>query len=245
MKQTQESNEFTVEEQEQRMRRAKKMLMYVGVFSITMLFAGFTSAYIVSMSDGFWVNLNLPSAFWWSTVYLLLSSLTIYLALRTAKGNNFLGVKVMVATTFILGLLFTKSQFDGWKQLMELGNYATGSIDAVKGVYGEDYTFLYAGEELVFEDGEFYLASDKERDLPLKSKIEQSKNTASSYMYIITAMHLAHLLGGLIYLVVLLVSAFKHKFNSGNYLKLELGGIYWHFLDLLWIYLLLFLHFIH
>lgn len=236
---------FTAAEQKAKNERAKKMLVYVGIFSIVMLFAGFTSAYIVSLSDGFWVNIELPSAFWMSTAFILTSSLTMYAALAAAKKSNTKAVKLLVSLTLVLGLLFTKSQFDGWRQLMELGNYATGSVDAVKGVYGQDFTFLYAGEELVYENDNYYLPSDTQREIPLKDKIEQSKNTSSSFLYILTALHLVHLFGGLIYLITLLVGAFKNKYNKENHLKLQLGGIYWHFLDGLWLYLLLFLQFIH
>jgi len=236
---------FTPEEQKIRFEKSKKMLLYVGVFSIVMLFAGLTSAYIVSLSDGFWVKLNLPSAFWWSTTFIVTSSITIYAAIIAAKKSNYTMVKVMVSATFILGLLFTNSQFDGWKQLMEKGNYATGAVDNVSGVYGQDFTFLYAGEELVFENDNYYLQKDVLREVPLKDKIQQSKNTSSSFLYILTGLHLVHLFGGLLYLVALLLGAFKNKFDKDNYLKLQLGGIYWHFLDGLWIYLLLFLQFIH
>lgn len=236
---------FTPEEQKERMSRAKRMLLYVGIFSIVMLFAGFTSAYVVSMSDGFWVNLELPSAFWISTIFIALSSITMILAFKAAKNNQVAQVKIYLIVTLVLALVFTKSQFTGWSQLMETGNYATGSNETVNGVYGVNYTFLYAGEELVYENGEFYLPSDSARELPLKTKIEQSKNTSSSFMYILTALHLIHLVGGFLYLIALLIGAFKNKYNSENYLRIQLGGTYWHFLAGLWVYLLLFLHFIH
>ncbi len=44
--------------------KAKKNLVYLGMFSVFMLFAGFTSAYIVSMGDNFWIKAPLPPAFW-------------------------------------------------------------------------------------------------------------------------------------------------------------------------------------
>ncbi|MFT6844875.1 MAG: cytochrome c oxidase subunit 3 [Flavobacteriales bacterium] len=236
---------YTAEEQQVKVARSKKMLVYVGIFSIVMLFAGFTSAYIVSMSDGFWVNIELPNAFWWSTAYMLTSSLTIYAALVAAKKSNVKAVKLLISLTLVLGLLFAKSQFDGWGQLMELGHYATGSVDNVNGDYGKDFTFMYAGEELIFENDNYYLTSDTQRELPLKDKIEQSKNTSSSFLYILTVLHLAHLIGGLLYVISLLISSLKNKFDKDNHLKLQLGGIYWHFLDGLWLFLLLFLQFIH
>ena len=51
--------------------KAKKNLVYIGMFSVVMFFAGLTSAYIVSMGDSFWVKTQLPQAFWISTVIIL------------------------------------------------------------------------------------------------------------------------------------------------------------------------------
>ena len=53
--------------------RTKTMLMYFIVFAVTMLFAGFTSAYIVSNMGQFWVHVPAPSMFWTSNVLIALS----------------------------------------------------------------------------------------------------------------------------------------------------------------------------
>ncbi len=66
----------------------------------------------------------------------------------------------------------------------------------------------------------------------------------SSYLYLLTALHVAHLIGGLISLIVVLVKTLKNKYSSTNYLGVQISITYWHFLGGLWIYLFLFLNFI-
>jgi cytochrome c oxidase subunit 3 len=66
----------------------------------------------------------------------------------------------------------------------------------------------------------------------------------SSYLYLLTALHIAHLIGGLISLMVVLIKTIKEKYNINNYLGVQISITYWHFLGGLWVYLFLFLRFI-
>jgi cytochrome c oxidase subunit 3 len=66
-------------------------------------------------------------------------------------------------------------------------------------------------------------------------------NAAGSFLYVITGLHVAHLVGGLLYLIGIIIRSTKQQFDEQNHLKLKLCAIYWHFLDILWIYLFLFL----
>lgn len=68
-------------------------------------------------------------------------------------------------------------------------------------------------------------------------------NASGSFLYLIALVHLAHMLGGLISLLVTLVKAIRRKYSSTDYLGIELTAMYWHFLDILWVYLFLFLYF--
>ena len=68
-------------------------------------------------------------------------------------------------------------------------------------------------------------------------------NITTTFLYVVTMAHLAHLAGGLISLFVIIYNHFKQKYNSRQTLGIELGAMYWHFLDLLWVYLFLFLYF--
>jgi len=66
----------------------------------------------------------------------------------------------------------------------------------------------------------------------------------SSFIYLLTFLHIAHLLGGLISLLIVLVKTFKERYNLDNYLGVQVSITYWHFLGGLWIYLFLFLRYI-
>ncbi|MBK5192296.1 MAG: cytochrome c oxidase subunit 3, partial [Flavobacteriaceae bacterium] len=55
--------------------------------------------------------------------------------------------------------------------------------------------------------------------------------------------HLAHLAAGLIVLLVVIYNHFKQRYRPGQMLGIELGSTFWHFLDILWVYLFLFLYF--
>ncbi len=70
-------------------------------------------------------------------------------------------------------------------------------------------------------------------------------SSSGSFVYVLSGLHLAHLAGGLIALTVVLFNSFQRKYDASNTLGLELCATYWHFLDGLWIYLFLFLYFIH
>ncbi len=66
-------------------------------------------------------------------------------------------------------------------------------------------------------------------------------NPASSFLYVITFAHLMHVLGGIISLLVTTIKSVQVKYTKENYLGIELTSIYWHFLDILWVYLFVFL----
>ena len=68
-------------------------------------------------------------------------------------------------------------------------------------------------------------------------------NITTTFLYVVTVVHLAHLFGGLISLLIIIYNHFKQKYNASQTLGIELGAMYWHFLDFLWVYLFLFLYF--
>ena len=67
---------------------------------------------------------------------------------------------------------------------------------------------------------------------------------STSFIIGITFMHVLHLLAGLIVLLVVIYNHFKYKYKSDDMLGFELGAIFWHFVDILWIYLFFFFYFI-
>jgi cytochrome c oxidase subunit 3 len=69
-------------------------------------------------------------------------------------------------------------------------------------------------------------------------------NSAASFLFVITGLHMVHVLGGVIALLVVFARAFAVKVKSYNSLPIELVGTYWHFVDVLWIYLFIFYNWI-
>jgi len=70
-----------------------------------------------------------------------------------------------------------------------------------------------------------------------------TSNITMSYVFLIAAVHIAHVAVGLICILIVIYNHFKQKYNSENMLGIELAANFWHFVDILWIYLFLFLYF--
>ncbi|MGB5227193.1 cytochrome c oxidase subunit 3 [Eudoraea sp.] len=178
--------------------RAKKMMLWFGIASLLMGFAGWTSAYIVSSSRADWLkSFELPSAFLYSTVIIILSSGTYILASKAIKANKSSEGTKWLLLTLILGIAFIFIQFSGFSQLINQGYYFTGP----------------------------------------------TSNITMSYIFLIAAVHIVHVIAGIISLLVVLYNNIKNKYSDSNTLGVEMGATFWHFLDLLWVYLILFFYF--
>lgn len=405
-------------------QKVARQIVWIGIIASVMLYAGFTSAVVVSKMDKFWVDIQLPEAFTLSTIVIVLSSLSLFLGLFFAKKSNKTLTILFVGITFALGVVFSVSQFKGWGQLVESGNYigdriffdygsygsqysilkdgeeithdgytyflngkqlSNSEIEELKsftyqickdelglrsnpyeiksygspytilnvakskplafdngiaylendsltyaqrnelfkfsfgvyhdmpffmlkGKYGEDFTINLNGEKLDFENRKLYFPERKltneeikgikksvfqggqeyvirkgnvflndevvdfkgfETYIDLNNGIQvhlkdgewtqmkqelntiqygeffQTGNVASSYIWILTIIHFLHLIVGLIVILVILIRAIKGIYNKENQLGLIVGGMFWHFLGALWVYLFVFLQFIH
>ncbi|MFH6768527.1 cytochrome c oxidase subunit 3 [Gaetbulibacter aquiaggeris] len=71
-----------------------------------------------------------------------------------------------------------------------------------------------------------------------------TSNVTMSYIYLIAMVHILHVVVGLICLLVVIYNHFKQKYNAEQMLGFELAATFWHFIDILWIYLFLFLYFV-
>ena len=111
---------------------AKKMMLLFSMLSIAMTFAGLTSAYIVSKSRPDWIiDFQLPSAFMLSTVFIVLSSLSILMAKKNVNKNNITETSFWLGITFLLSIFFVVSQFSGFDQLISKGYFFTGPESTV------------------------------------------------------------------------------------------------------------------
>lgn len=71
-----------------------------------------------------------------------------------------------------------------------------------------------------------------------------TSNVTMSYIYLIALVHILHVVAGLICLLVVIYNHFKQKYSATNMLGFELAATFWHFIDILWVYLFLFLYFV-
>lgn len=152
--------EFSDDNQEQ-LYKAKRNIVILLMFSVTMLFLGLFSAYIVSMGEAFWLKSELPTAFYISTVVILISSVVIQIGLKKAEAGQTKNVRWFILGTFILGLAFTYFQFKGYGQLVDNGVHFTGQdIVITKGRYGS-YFEVKAGDQFIDVNGNDYLIDGK------------------------------------------------------------------------------------
>ena len=178
-------------------RKGAKPMMWISMVSMTMMFAGLTSAYVISSNREDWVSFDLPVAFQWSTLCIVLSSITYFLAKRTIQKGNRTATTILLFLTLLLGLGFVFEQFQGFQGLQDMGLYFTGPKSAV----------------------------------------------SSSMLMVIVFAHVLHVVVGVISLLVVVYKHLKGRYSVEDSLGLELGAIFWHFLDLLWIGLFCFFYF--
>ena len=183
---------------QEKQKRAKKMMLWFGIISLVMSFAGLTSAFIVSSSREDWLaNFTLPSAFTYSTLIIILSSLMLFLAKQTLKKNQAAVTTSLLIAAFVLGIAFIYSQIQGFNQIIASGYNFTGS----------------------------------------------TSNITMSYIYVIAVVHILHVLAGIICLFVVIINLLNKKYSNENRLGFDLASNFWHFVDVLWVYLFFFLYF--
>lgn len=128
-------------------RKVRKPLLWIGLASIVMTFAGLTSGYVVSrsalMAESRWLQFELPTEFYLATVAIVISSVTMVVAQRGAKSGNQKLIKTGLIITLLLGLVFAFLQYQGWEDLINRGLFFTGpeSNTAISWVYV--LTFLH------------------------------------------------------------------------------------------------------
>ena len=182
---------------EEKQKRAKKMMLWFGIISLVMSFAGLTSAFIVSSSREDWLaNFTLPSAFTYSTLIIVLSSLLLFLTYKAFKNSQSAITTSLLIGAFVLGIAFIYSQVQGFNQIIASGYNFTGP----------------------------------------------TSNITMSYVYVIAVVHILHVLAGITCLFVVIINQLNKKYSNENRLGFDLASNFWHFVDVLWVYLFFFLY---
>ena len=71
-----------------------------------------------------------------------------------------------------------------------------------------------------------------------------TSTTKGTFIFLIAAVHIVHVLAALISVLVVIYNHYKQKYREGKTLGIELAATFWHFVDILWIYLFLFFYFV-
>jgi cytochrome c oxidase subunit III len=172
-----------------------KFALWLIIISIIMMFAAFTSAYIVRKEEGNWLEFDLPQNLVINTVFIVLSSVFMQWAYASARKDNLKQLKMGLLLTVVMGLAFLVGQWESWADLV--------------------------GRKI------FFGGTDA--------------NPSGSFLYVLMGVHGFHLITGLLFVLIVLISSLKFKVHSRNLLRIELCTTYWHFLTGLWLYLYLFL----
>ncbi|MEM8969125.1 MAG: cytochrome c oxidase subunit 3 [Bacteroidota bacterium] len=170
----------------------QKFALWLFIVTVVMIFAAFTSAYIVRRSEGNWLDFELPSLFGITSGIILLSSISMHWAYISAKKDRIAQLRIALVSTLVLGIAFLIGQFSAWGALVDIEVFFVG-------------------------------------------------NPAGSFVYVLSGVHGLHIISALIFLVVVLVKAFRYRVHSKQMDTMEMCVTYWHFLDGLWLYLFLFL----
>ncbi|NQD69113.1 heme-copper oxidase subunit III [Sphingobacterium shayense] len=176
-------------------RKAKKFNLWLGMIGMFMMFAALSSGFIVYTASGVdkGIKTILPNIFIWSTIVIVVSSITLHLAYQAAKAEKLGKQRLLLIATFALGVAFFCMQYHAWTVLVSREIYFINS------------------------------------------------NASQSFIYIFTGLHLAHIVAGLIVLVRCFIGATNAVPFQDNQFRMNLAVIFWHFLDLLWIYIYVFL----
>ena len=174
---------------------ARKFNMWIFIFTSFMLFAAFTSGFIVySGSKGHGLDVILPQAFRYSTIVIILSSISLFIASKAAKQLQFAKQRLFLWLTFFLGVAFFAIQIYAWYIL----------------AYKMQVYFV-------------------------------NPNASRSFIYVFSGIHLIHVFAGLLVLLNTIKATYRNTPQVMNLFKMEMASIFWHFLDIMWIYLYVFL----
>lgn len=179
----------------------KQVVIILVIVAITALFIAFSLSYLYNRVQSGLPPVKLPSLFYFNSLVLIASSLTLMLTKKAYENDDTLKYKLMIGITIFISLIFLVLQIMAWQQMQEMNIFIN------------------------------------------------AENTGS-YLYLISATHFLHLVAGIPFLIVFFINAMIKMRSPVSVLvyfsdpskkrSLNLLTTYWHYLDILWIYLVVF-----
>jgi cytochrome c oxidase subunit 3 len=176
--------------------------------------------------DLFWGGLN--------TAVLIGSSLTMAMAVRSAQTNHRKATVNWLILTMILGGVFL-----GVKVIEYSDKFEHHHVPGANFVWASEHEAPAAGEGAAAEhDAAAASSPGGHRQLSLSP--EQLQRTTQIYFslyFTMTGLHALHMIIGIGLMSVITWMAWKGKFDAEYYTPVEMSGLYWHFVDIVWIFL--------
>ena len=201
--------------------------MWVFLLTEILFFGGLFVAYMIYRVwyfDAFAEASRRLSLFWGglNTAVLIGSSLTMALAVRAAQTNNRKWTVNWLVLTMLLGCVFLGVKVIEYED--KFANYE---------VPGANYNWLYheqhaAAEGHPVEPRELHLSPEQ---------LQRTTQLYFSLYFTMTGLHALHMIIGVGLMMVITLMAWKGKFDAEYYTPVEMSGLYWHFVDIVWIFL--------
>jgi cytochrome c oxidase subunit 3 len=209
--------------------------MWLFLLTEILFFGGLFVAYMIYRVwyfDAFAEASRRLSIFWGglNTAVLIGSSLTMALAVRAAQTNNRKWTVNWLVLTMILGCVFL-----GVKVIEYQDKFANYEVP------GANYNWLYHEQHAAAGDhaeGTAAAAAATHRDVKLTP--QQLQNTTQIYFslyFTMTGLHALHMIIGVGLMLVITWMAWKGRFDAHYFTPVEMSGLYWHFVDIVWIFL--------
>ncbi len=132
-----------------------------------------------------------------------------------------LAVIITSSVTFILAKSAVKKEENTKAMLLLVSTFILGAV----------FVYLqFLGFSQIIENGYFFTGSES--------------SITTSFIYLVVLLHLAHIVAALVSVLVVIYNHYKLKYTNSNTLGIELAATFWHFVDVLWVYLFLFLYFV-
>ena len=217
-------------------KEAAVLGMWVFLLTEILFFGGLFVAYMIYRVwyfEAFAEASRRLSLFWGglNTAVLIGSSLTMALAVRAAQTNNRKWTVNWLVITMVLGCVFL-----GVKVIEYQDKFANYEVPGV------NYNWLYHEQHAAaaedHAEGAAPAAAEAHRQLALTPA--QLQNTTQIYFslyFTMTGLHALHMIIGVGLMMVITWMAWKGKFDEQYYTPVEMSGLYWHFVDIVWIFL--------
>ena len=178
------------------------------------------------------------------TFVLIMSSVTMVLAVHHGHQMNRNKVILWLGLTIIGGIIFLGSQAWEWSHFIHGTHHGSVQLadDSIAHVIDES-SILCKGDTIRYESAQLLLDQSTPIQGANLSQNEYGHKTFAQFFFFITGFHGFHVFSGVLILIVIFINVLKGTYEKrGHYEMIEKVGLYWHFVDLVWVFVFTFFY---